>query len=207
MDQRFRFPDETELHETIADAVQAKIRTAMPVTPSKDSEDGHTIELQPTVKAVQRMPDGTEQLVQLPVLPDMPILHAGGGGIYTTHAHKTGDEGVIINVDRSHDEWHQQGGIQQPGDATMHPLSGGFYLPGAHSTPRKLKGVSKNSSQTRTDDKKSVHDVSHTAVSSVREDAAHQVNGMAVQTQKGGASHVVDAKTIQQVAGKILMNC
>lgn len=206
MDQRYRFSDDTELHETIADAVQAKIHTALPVTPSKDA-DGHTIELQPTIKSTQLMPDGSTQLVTLPVLSDVPVLHSGGGGIYTTHAHKTGDEGVVILTGRSHDEWFQEGGVQQQADARMHSLSDGFYLPGAHSTPRKLKGVSKNSTQTRTDDKKSVHDVSQTAITTVREDAAHQVNGMAIQSQKGGSRHTVDGSTIQNTAGKILLNC
>ena len=82
-----------------------------------------------------------------------------------------------------------------------------LFIPGVRSDPNKLKGVSQTSTQTRTDDKQTVHDVSHTAVTAVREQSAHQVNGSAVQSQKGGASHVVDGMTIQNVAGKILLNC
>lgn len=206
-DIRERFDDVTELLETVADSVMARLPKGGPVTLTEDSEDGHTAKLQPTAKAVIRKIDGTTELVTLPVLPDIPIHFMGGGGITTTHALKKGDEGLTVQAALGIDGWHQQGGVQSPGDTRQHAPADAFLIPGVRSDPRKLKGVSKNSSQTRTDDKQTVHDVSHTAVTSVREDAAHQVNGMAVQSEKGGARHVVDAMTIQNVAGKILLNC
>lgn len=207
IDIRERFADYDELLETVKDAVRAQTRISMPVQVSEDSEDGHTVRLQPLVKATIRKVDGSEDLVEMPVLPDVPIHHAAGGGITQTHAHKKGDEGIALISHALFDFWFQQGGVQSPGDTRPQSMSDAFYVPGIRSTPRKLQGVSKDSTQTRTDDKKTVHDVSHSAVTAVREDAAHQVNGMAVQSQKGGASHVVDAMTIQNVAGKILLNC
>ncbi len=83
----------------------------------------------------------------------------------------------------------------------------GRFRPGARSDPRKLQGVSTTSAQTRTDDKKSLHDVSPTGITTIREGAAHQVNGMAVQTEVGSSQHHVDKQTIQQKTTKFLHNC
>lgn len=206
IDIRTRSDDWTELLDTLKDSILGNLRISMPVRLVEDS-DGHTVKLQPLIKGAQLMPDGTVKAVDLPAMPDIPINHHGGGGITVTHAHKKDDEGIALISHIGFDFWFQQGGVQTPGDTRPQALSDAFYVPGVRNIPRKLQGVSSSSTQTRTDDKQTVHDVSHTAVTAVREDAAHQVNGMAVQSQKGGASHVVDGMTIQNVAGKILLNC
>jgi hypothetical protein len=206
-DVRERFYDPDELLETIKDAARSQIRSSIPVSLVEDSDDGHTVKLQPLIKAIIRTPDGSTKAVQLPVLPDIPIHHTGGGGVTMTHAHKKGDEGWIVVSDYSIDAWHQRGGVQAPPDVLSHALSDAVYIPGVRSDPRKLKGVSKTSTQTRTDDKQSVHDVGDGGVTSVRKDSVARVDDDAVRLQKGGSSAIVDAKTIQKVASKILMNC
>jgi hypothetical protein len=207
IDIRERFEDQTELLETVVDGVLSRLPKAGPVTLSEDSKDGHTAKLQPATKSVIRKPDGTTEEVTLPVIPDVPVHFMGGGGITTTFGLKSGNEGFSVPAALGIDGWHQQGGVQSPGDTRQHALWDAVFIPGIRSDPNKLKGVSPDSTQTRTDDKKSVHDVSHTAITTVREDSAHQVNGMAIQAEKGGSQHVVDAKTIQHVASKILLNC
>ncbi len=79
------------------------------------------------------------------------------------------------------------------------------FVPGVRSDPNKLKGVSPNSTQTRTDDKKSLHDISHTAITTIREFAVQQVNGAAIQSELKGARHVIDPKSILTLASKILL--
>jgi len=207
IDIRERFEDQTELLETVVDAVFSRLPKSGPVMLAEDSQDGHTAKLQPTTKAIQRKPDGTTVEVTLPVIPDVPVHFMGGGGITTTYGLKQGNEGFSVPAALGIDGWHQNGGVQSPGDTRQHAMWDAVFVPGVRSDPNKLKGVSPNSTQTRTDDKQTVHDVSHTAVTAVREQSAHQVNGMAVQSQKGGSSHVVDGMTIQHVASKILINC
>lgn len=206
-DLRERFPDPDEILETVKDAARQSIRSSIPVSLVEDSEDGHTVKLQPLIKAIVRKPDGSTVAVQLPELPDIPIHHIGGGGVTMTHAHKKGDEGWIVVSDYSIDAWHQQGGPQAPPDVLSHALSDAVYIPGVRSDPRKLKGVSKNSTQTRTEDKKSVHDVGEAGVTSVRGTSVARVDDETARLQKDGASTVLDGKTIQSVASKILMNC
>lgn len=205
-DIRERFYDPDEVLETVKDAVLARLPKAGPVMLSEDSEDGHTAQLQPTVKGVQRKMDGTTEAVALPIVPDVPVHFMSGNGITTTYAQKKGQEGWMIPAALGIDGWHQQGGVQSPGDVRQHALADAVFVPGVRSDPNKLKGVSKDSTQTRTDDKKTVHDVSHSAVTAVREDAAHQVNGMAVQSEKGSSRHIVDTQGIQSQGGKFFWN-
>lgn len=207
IDIRERFGDETELLETVIDRVFARLPKSGPVMLSEDSPDGHTAKLQPTTKALQRMPDGKTVEVALPVIPDVPVHFMGGGGITTTFALKAGNEGFSVPASLGIDGWHQQGGVQSPGDARQHAMWDAVFVPGVRSDPNKLKGVSPNSTQTRTDDKKSLHDVSHTAITAIREFAVQQINSGAIQSELKGARHIIDPKSILTLASKILLNC
>jgi len=207
IDIRERFEDQTELLETVVDGVLSRLPKAGPVTLAEDSKDGHTAKLQPTTKAVIRKPDGTTEEVTLPVIPDVPVHFMGGGGITTTFGLKSGNEGFSVPAALGIDGWHQQGGVQSAGDTRQHAMWDALFIPGVRSDPNKLKGVSSDSTQTRTDDKQTLHDVSHTAVTAIRESTAHQVNGNAVQSEKGGSQHAVDAQGVQQRGGKFLWNC
>lgn len=207
IDLRERFADETEVLETVIDGVLARLPKAGPVMLSEDSQDGHTAKLQPTTKAVIRKPDGSTQEVPLPVVPDVPVHFMGGGGITTTYGLKQGNEGFSVPAALGLDGWHQNGGVQSAGDTRQHAMWDALFIPGVRSDPNKLKGVSPDSTQTRTDDKQSLHDVSHTAITTIREFAVQQVNGAAIQSELKGARHVIDPKSILTLASKILLNC
>ena len=207
MDQRARFDDFDELLETLRDAVQSKIRKASPVKLTEDSADGHTAELQILVQSVFRNADGSVELITPSPLSKIPTYFAGANGIVTTQALKAGDEGLIVGTDANFDFWHQQGDIQPPSDARQHTASDSVFLAGLRSDPNKLKGVSKNSTQTRTVDKSCLHDISHDAVTGIRDTSAHQVAKDAVKAEKGGSRHLVDAQGIQSEGGKFFWNC
>jgi hypothetical protein len=153
MDLRERWNDPDEDLKAALEGMQAKIHTSIPVRVVKDS-DGHTVGLQPLIKFVQRMPDGSQKLMDYPVISDAPVQFSGGGGVTMTHPIKEGDEGMAIISSRSIDTWHQQGGMQPQIDARMHDLSDAVYLPGIRSTPRKIKDVSTSAIETRSDDGK-----------------------------------------------------
>ena len=211
MSDRF---DQRELHDDPEETVRAGLAgfqrgvwTSLPVIVVEDSQDGHTVKIKSAVKVPRQKEDGAVEFVELPQFHDVPIHFQGAGGITATHAIKEGDEGIVHFSSRALDTWHEQGGVQQSIDVRMHSLSDGMFVPGIRSKPRKLKGVSKSSSQVRSDDKRSIADVSHTAVTAVREKSAHQTNGQGVLSQHRGSTHFVDASTIQNVAGKILLNC
>lgn len=162
MDVRERWPHgEAALEEfvlSILDRRQSEMHTAMPVRVVKDS-DGHTVALQPLIKRVMKKPDGSTELIDYPTLSDVPVQFASGGGVTTTHPIKEKDEGIAIIASRAFDNWFQQGGEQNQGDARMHDMSDAFYIPGVRSTPRKLKNVSTTSTQMRSDDGKHFTDL------------------------------------------------
>lgn len=206
IDSRVQFADDEETLRVAIDSVLAGKFGSLPVEAVEDSQDGNTVKLKATVKIPVQGPDGQTQWMELPEFHDVLAQHPGANGVTTTFPIKKGDTGTISFQGLGYSNWHQSGGVQNA-VTTRNALSDGVFRPGGRAVPQKLKAVSKDSVQTRTDDKKSVHDVSHTAVTAIREEAAHQVNANAIQAQKGGASHVVDGKTIQNVAGKILLNC
>lgn len=200
--------------QTTEDVVRAALEadradtwTSLPVKVSKASQDGHTITLTPLVKAPRRQDDGTYAYEALPELQDVPIAFPGGGGVTSTYPSAEGDEGFVTASSLGHDVWHQNGGVQPPSDPRRHSLSDFRFQPGARSDPRKLKGVSQNSAQVRTDDKGTVSDVGERGVTNLRKDAVHQVSDAAVVAQKGGSRHAIDGGTIAQVTGMFFHNC
>lgn len=213
MDLRFRFDDETELLETVRDAVLNGLHIAIPVMVSEDSADGHTVKLKALVKSVQKMPDGSEKLIELPEFGDVPIQFASGGGVTTTFPIKKALEGIYLISSRGFDAWHQQGGAQPAIDARRNNLSDGFFIPGVRSTPNKLKNVSTTSAQTRSDDGKHVFDLHPNNGPSMSADngkhvvSAHPTNGIGIKTvmklaidatggmDVKGVTHFVDAVT------------
>jgi hypothetical protein len=130
----------------------AKVWTSLPCVVVSVDADGQHATFQPTVKSIQRNPDGTTTAVDLPVLPNVPMQFPGGGGVSMTFPVKTGDEALVTFSSRPVDAWHQQGGVQPQIDARMHDLSDGFAMMGFRSTPRALSGVSSTSTQIRSDD-------------------------------------------------------
>ena len=154
MDLREYFPDEEESLRAVLDSVRKRVWTAMPVRVTADSEDGHTVSLESTIKGQKIDKDGKVEHVDLPPFEKVPIRFASGGGATMTHPVKKGDEGIIIFAARPIDTWHQSGGVQQAHNTRMHDLSDGFYIPGVRSDPRKLEKYSKDSVQLRSDDGK-----------------------------------------------------
>lgn len=199
MDTRERWPSgEAALQEyvlSLIDRRQSEMHTAMPVRVVKDS-DGHTVALQPLIKRVMKKPDGTTTLIDYPVISDVPVQFASGGGVTVTHPIKEKDEGIAIIASRAFDNWFQQGGEQNQGDARMHDMSDAFYIPGVRSNPRKLKNVSTTSTQMRSDDGKHFTDLHpEKGITHSVEDGKHVVSIMkdgGIKLAAEGGKHIVD---------------
>jgi hypothetical protein len=200
-------PSLEETIRAVVEGLRADQWTSLPCIVTKASEDGHTISVKAAVKIPQRQDDGSITYVELPEFEGIPMNWPGAGGTTHTFGTKVGDEAWLDFSARGHGFWRQNGDVQPPQDLGTHALSNAVFRPGARSDPRKLKGVSTTSAQLRTDDKKSLHDLSETAVTTIREGAAHQVNGKAVQTEIGKTLHHVAGDAIQQVTRKFLHNC
>jgi hypothetical protein len=160
LDQRELNSDFEEAMRVAFSGMMRNVWTAMPITATQDSADGHTGTFQVTVKrAVQNLSTGDITYVDHPVSVDVPVNHPGGGSVVTTYPTKAGDEGVGVVASRNIDGWHQNGKTQPPVDNRMHHLGDMMHLRGYKSDPNKLQQVGADSIQHRSVDKKHVAEV------------------------------------------------
>lgn len=128
---------------------QSGLWTALPGIVESVDLAAQTLVVQPAIQAQIMLPDNSWQWVALPLLLDVPILFPSGGGFTLTFPIVAGDECLVVFSSRCIDSWWQSGGIQVQAELRMHDLSDGFAFVGPRSQPRKLAGVSANSTQLR----------------------------------------------------------
>lgn len=149
MDQRERLDDQQEGLRLLFEGFQANLWTALPGTVvSYDATKG-TCVIQPTIQAQVTKPDGSQGFVNLPALPDVPVVYLGGGGFVATFPIQPGDEALVIFSSRCIDGWWQQGGVQPQAELRMHDLSDGFAIIGPRSLAKALTNVSTSTVQLR----------------------------------------------------------
>jgi len=176
MDARERFDDHEEAIRSAIEGALSNLWTAVPITIQSYDPAKGTVVAQPTIKAMVRKPDGTQESVTLPLLNDAPVHFPAGGGHTMTFPIAQGDEGLAIISSRSIDAWHQSGGIQQQTDARTHDLSDAMVLVGFRSTPRALQNASTNSVQLRSDDGKNFVEVGINGVKLQRDTASFSMD-------------------------------
>lgn len=138
----------------------SQIWFAMPSIAAEDTKDGHTGKLQIAVNGTVIDGNGKKSNQAYPLLDDVPIHHHGGGLNVHTMPMVKGDEILTIFTSRPHDTWHQSGGTDNnPIDARIHHMSDAFTIRGFRSNPRKIKNVSNESAQNRSEDGKHTHDL------------------------------------------------
>lgn len=152
MDPRERTGDFTEALRAALDGRQAKMWTSGPGIIESFDVDAQTAVVQPAIQARQSYPDGSVQLVNLPLLLDCPVQFPSGGGVTFTFPVAQGDECWVVWASRCIDAWWQSGGIQPPMEARMHDLSDGGVLLGFKSKPNVISDVSTTAAELRSDD-------------------------------------------------------
>lgn len=143
--------DAEETQRLILDGRQVGIWTALPGIVQKVNFTAMTCEVQPAIKATIVNDDGSQQLVSLPLLVDVPIVFPSAGGFTMTFPMAAGDEVLVVMASRCIDAWWQQGGVQPPMEARMHDLSDGFAIPGPRSQPRVIGAINSSKLQIRND--------------------------------------------------------
>ncbi len=93
-----------------------------------------TANIQPEL---QRNIDG--ELVNLPVLSAVPVRFMKSGDFSITFPLKEGDEIAIYVIERSIDNWFEDGGIQSPNDTRKFDLSDAFVVPILYSQSQKVE--------------------------------------------------------------------
>lgn len=151
MDRRELLDDEQEALRMAMDGQLSSVWTAIPGIVISVNYDEMTVEVQPTIQGVIQNPDGSYTNVNLPPLPDVPIVFPSAGGFSLTLPIAAGDEVLVIFASRCIDSWWQNSGIGAPIEQRMHDLSDGFAIPGPRSVPKVIGNISQNNAQLRND--------------------------------------------------------
>lgn len=144
--------DQNQLLEQFFNAKQTGLWTALPAIVQEFDPETLTCVCQPTIKGRIKKPDGSIELVDMPLLLDCPVVFPHAGGCSLTFPVKQGDECLVVFSSRGIDFWWQQGGVQPPPEPRMHDLSDGFAILGVWSQVTKIASVSTSSVQLRSDD-------------------------------------------------------
>src|SRR5690348_13461634 len=130
MDPRERYSDHEESIRTAFEGLIAGLWVAIPGIIQSFDSDKLTAVIQPAIQGIVTASDGTASAVNLPLLPDVPVVFQRGGGCTLTFPINPGggDECLVIFSSRCIDSWWQSGGVQFPLEPRMFDLSDGFAL-------------------------------------------------------------------------------
>jgi len=146
------------------EAIEEGIRVAVPAVVQAFDAVNQTVDVMAvTAEIVQRnanAPDVPVNMVRearaLPVLHEVPVMIATGGGWDITFPIQAGDECILLFSDTILDHWLDNGSDGKnalvPVDTRRHDLSDAVALFGVRSKPRKLQNYSAQSMQIRSDD-------------------------------------------------------
>ncbi len=147
-----RSNSEEELYRRFADAISANLRVATPGIIQSFDPVEQVVTVQPAIRERVRDQYGNLSWVDLPLIPDVPIVMPRAGGFTLTLPVHAGDECLVIFGDMCMDSWWASGGVQNQAERRRHDLSDAFAILGTWSQPRVLTGYSTSSVQLRTDD-------------------------------------------------------
>mgnify|MGYP003588401592 FL=1 len=146
-----RSPDMLQI---IKDAIRgelANLWTSLPCIVDSYDPNAVTVVVQPTIKIPVKKINGSVELVQLPLLMDVPVMFPCAGGFTITHPINVGDECFVSFASRNIDIWWQSGGVQNPFDTRKHDLSDGFAFFRPQSQANKIENISTTDLEIRND--------------------------------------------------------
>lgn len=155
MDPRERYNDQLAALKVATKARQGAMWTAIPgyILEIGDLAGQLTVKVQPTIQGIQTDPTGKSKYVNMPPLPDVPVIIMGGGGYSSVYPIAVNDEALVIFSSRNIDGWWQSGGVQAPYDQRQHDLSDGFAIVGPRNKTRPISQYPATTMQMRSDDK------------------------------------------------------
>ena len=168
-----RAPDQLQIIRDAIHGALANLWTGLPCIVESYDADAVIITAQPAIQIPVRKNDGGIELLDLPLLMDVPVMFPCAGGFTITHPINRGDECFIVFADRNIDNWWQSGGVQAPFDTRKHDLSDGFAFFKPQSQKNKISGISTKNLEIRND-----------------------VNTCKIQITPGGEIHFIGTKSV-----------
>lgn len=154
-----RSDSEYEMYQRMFEKWGTDLRVSIPGIVQSFDPIEQTVTVQPAVKERIIGPEGDMEMVNLPILLDVPIVFPRAGGFVLTMPVQAGDECLIIFADMCIDSWWSQGGVQVQAEKRRHDLSDGFAIMGTWSQPKRVVNYSTTSAQLRAENGSSLIDV------------------------------------------------
>lgn len=92
------------------------------------------------IKQVVDNVDGVKRLQEYPLLLQLPVHVASGGGAHITFPIANGDGCIVLFNDRDLENWFFDGGVNAPNTFRRHDLSDGLALVGFNNLQKSISG-------------------------------------------------------------------
>lgn len=129
VDQTSQTPTFAKVLRDAIDARLAEVHTCLPAEIVKFDKATNLADVSPCLK---RKYAADEAVVDLPVIPSVPVVQPRGGGAAILFDLKPGDPVLLVFSERSIDGWKTTGGKVDPKDPRKHHLSDAFAIPGGY---------------------------------------------------------------------------
>jgi hypothetical protein len=138
-----RTPTLAEALDAILRARLARVWTALPGIIHTYDATKQKADVRPAVLNRIATLDG-EDLLAMPVVPGVPVVHPSGGGFFASFPLQPGDPVLLVFASRSVDVWKDGAGGTpvDPNDLRTHDLSDAFAIPGGHPFGAPLRHAS-----------------------------------------------------------------
>lgn len=114
------------------------LHTCLPGIVEKYNKAKNTVDVTPALKRKYE----TGDIVQQPVILNIPVAFPRGGKFSITHPIKKGDSVILVFSERSLDVWKKNGGIVDPQDPRKFNVTDAFAIPGGYPETSPVVGAS-----------------------------------------------------------------
>lgn len=106
----------------------AELRVSLPAYVERYDAQKQQADVQPAIMKKY----GTGEVVKLPIIPNVPVVHPRAGTAMVHLPIKKGDVVQLVFSDRSLDRWLSEGGVVDPLEGRKHHLSDAVAYPGGY---------------------------------------------------------------------------
>lgn len=154
MDNSFLKKDSPEALQQIITRTLFDVNTSMPGTVKSFNAKNQVAVVTPNIRMIQNSLNGTSKTIQMPDLIEVPCIfpYSTTSGFSLTFPVKVGDQCLLIFSQRSIDNWHKYGRVQDPVEKNFpraHSLSDAICIVGLIAKPNAISDFSEDSIEIR----------------------------------------------------------
>ena len=136
-----------ELEELISRAIEYYLNDLYTTMPGRiESYDSATQMADVKIVLQRRIvndDDGTEELEELPIIPNVPVVFLRGGGAFVSVPVKRGDQVMVHFSQGSLDNWLSgSGDVTDPDDVRCHDITDAIAVPGLYPFTSPIRDIS-----------------------------------------------------------------